>query len=138
MQISFQTAETGGRTLLLVTSPVDAADQETAAQRLLSLRELSAGAVAFLLPPTQDAAVRVEQVGGEVGAEALLCAAMWFAVRRGLRKERRFLIETPQGVRTVHANPLTGVVSAQVSERKTAYSTVRQTVALGPAYDLSF
>ena len=83
-------------------------------------------------------AVRVEQVGGEVGAEALLCAAMWFAVRRGLRKERRFLIETPQGVRTVHANPLTGVVSAQVSERKTAYSTVRQTVALGPAYDLSF
>ena len=136
MQISFQTAETGGRTLLLVTSPVPAADRETAAQRLLSLRELSAGAVAFLLPPAQDAAVRVEQV--EVGAEALLCAAMWFAVRRGLRKERRFLIETPQGVRTVHANPLTGAVSAQIGERRTAHSTVRQTVALGPAYDLSF
>lgn len=138
MQISFQTAQTGGRTLLLVTSPVPASDRAAAAQRLLSLRELAAGAVAFLLPPTQDAAVRVEQVEGEVGAETLLCTAMWFAVRRRLRKERRFPIETPQGVRTVHANPLTGVVSAQVSERRTAFSTVRQTVSLGPAYDLSF
>lgn len=138
MQISFQTAETGGTTLLLVTSPVPTVDQEPIVQRLLSLRELSAGAVAFLLPSTQGAAVRVEQVGTEVGAEALLCAAMWFAVRRGLRKERRFLIETPQGIRTVHANPLTGVVSAQVTERRTAHSIVRQTVSLGPAYDLSF
>lgn len=107
--VTFQLVDPAGETILLVSSPVPAQEQTEITQRLLSLPELQAKAVAFLAPPTGQGVLRLETAEGQFNGNALMQAAMAFAVSRGIRREKKFSLEVPgqQTPLTVHANPLT-------------------------------
>lgn len=116
MTLSFQLVDPAGETILLVSSPVPAQKQTEITQRLLSLPELQAKAVAFLTPPTGQGVLRLETAEGQFNGNALMQAAMAFAVSRGIRREKKFSLEVPgqQTPLTVHANPLTGQATAEL------------------------
>ena len=72
MKLSFQTAGLPTWPVLLVKTPVDAADRPAIAGKLRAIRELGAKDVFFLTPPQGKGVVRVETVTGAVSGTALL------------------------------------------------------------------
>ena len=74
MDLSFQAADPAGNITLLVTTPVPPQDYPAVAARLLSIRELDAEQVGFLVPPQGEGALRLEMMGGEFCVNALRCA----------------------------------------------------------------
>ena len=72
MKLSFQTAGLPTWPVLLVKTPVDAADRPAIAGKLKAIRELEAKDVFFLTPPQGKGVVRVETVTGAVSGTALL------------------------------------------------------------------
>lgn len=115
MKLSFQLADPQGETTLLVSTPVPSEKQAEVARRLLSIGELAAKSVVFLLPPAGKGVLRLEMAGGELNGTALGQAAMAFAVGRGIRREKKFSLEVAgcDTLLPVHPNPLTGQVTAE-------------------------
>lgn len=116
MKLSFQIAEPAGEAALLVQTTVVPEERAQVARQLLSLRELNAKSVVFLTPPAGRGVLRLETAGGEFSGNGLLQAAMAFAVSRGIRREKKFSLEIAgyDEPLTVHANPLTGQVTAEL------------------------
>lgn len=116
MDLSFQTADPAGNITLLVTTPVPPGDYQTVAARLLSLRELDAEQVGFLVPPQGQGVVRLEMMGGEFCGNALRCAGLYYALQTGRRREGRFPVEISgcKEALPVQVNPLTSQVSVQM------------------------
>ena len=116
MKLSVQTADPAGNVTLLVSSPVPREDYRTVAARLLSIPELKAEQVGFLVPPREGGAVRLEMMGGEFCGNALRCTGLYAAVHQGARRERKIPVEISgyPGTLLVKANPLTGQVEAEM------------------------
>ena len=116
MDLSFQAADPAGNITLLVTTPVPPQDYPAVAARLLSIRELDAEQVGFLVPPQGEGALRLEMMGGEFCGNALRCAGFYYALQTGRRREGRFPIEISGCAEalSVQVNPLTSQVSVQM------------------------
>ena len=110
MKLSFQTAGLPTWPVLLVKTPVDAADRPAIAGKLRAIRELGAKDVFFLTPPQGKGVVRVETVTGAVSGTALLLGGLSFAVGRGIRREKKLPVEIggSDAPCTVQINPLAG------------------------------
>ena len=93
MKLSFQTAGLPTWPVLLVKTPVDAADRPAIAGKLKAIRELGAKDVFFLTPPQGKGVVRVETVTGAVSGTALLLGGLSFAVGRGIRRDKKLPVE---------------------------------------------
>ena len=65
MELSFQLADPAGNITLLVTTPVPREDHPTLAAGLLSIPELHAEQVGFLVPPQGAGVIRLAMMGGE-------------------------------------------------------------------------
>ena len=96
--------------MLLVKTPVDAADRPAIAGKLRAIRELGAKDVFFLTPPQGKGVVRVETVTGAVSGTALLLGGLSFAVGRGIRRDKKLPVEIggSDAPCTVQINPLAG------------------------------
>lgn len=116
MELSFQLADPAGNVTLLVTTPVPAQEYPTLAARLLSIPELHAEQVGFLVPPQAGGVIRLEMMGGEFCGNALRCTGLYYAVQRGRRREGRFPVEISGYDRplSVQVNPLASQVSAEM------------------------
>ena len=116
MKLSFQLADPAGNLTLLVTTPVPKEERRAVATRLLALKELKAEQVGFLVPPEGEGLVRLEMMGGEFCGNALRSVGLYFAVDRGLRREKKIPVEISGCDRplTVQVNPLTGQVTAEM------------------------
>lgn len=110
MKLSFQTAGLSTWPVLLVKTPVDAADRPAIAGKLKAIRELGAKDVFFLTPPQGKGVVRVETVTGAVSGTALLLGGLSFAVGRGIRRDKKLPVEIGGSAApcTVQINPLAG------------------------------
>ena len=93
MELSFQLADPAGNITLLVTTPVPREDHPTLAAGLLSIPELHAEQVGFLVPPQGAGVIRLEMMGGEFCGNALRCAGLYYAVQQGRRRAGRFPVE---------------------------------------------
>lgn len=116
MKLTVQLADPAGNITLLVKTPVPREDYPALAHKLLSISELKAQQVGFLVPPTGEGVVRLEMMGGEFCGNALRCAGLAFAAQRGIRRERKLPVEISgcQEALMVHPNPLAGQVTAQM------------------------
>lgn len=110
VKLSFQTAGLPTWPVLLVKTPVDAADRPAIAGKLKAIRELGAKDVFFLTPPQGKGVVRVETVTGAVSGTALLLGGLSFAVGRGIRRDKKLPVEIggSNAPCTVQINPLAG------------------------------
>ena len=116
MKLTFQRLDPAGNITLLVMTPVPREDYQTIAAKLLSIRELDAEQVGFLVPPQSGGVTRLEMMGGEFCGNALRCAGLHYAASQGFRRSRTFPVEisgcdTPL---SVQVNPLTGQVAAEM------------------------
>ncbi|MBR5534576.1 MAG: hypothetical protein IKU62_06990 [Ruminiclostridium sp.] len=116
MKLTFQRLDPAGNITLLVMTPVPREDYQTIAARLLSLPELDAEQVGFLVPPQQGGVVRLEMMGGEFCGNALRSTALHYATSQGFRRSRSFPVEISgyDAPLPVQVNPLTGQVTAEM------------------------
>ena len=116
MKLTFQHLDPAGNITLLVMTPVPREDYQTVAARLLSIPELDAEQVGFLVPPRQGGAVRLDMMGGEFCGNALRCAGLYYAASQGFRRSRTFPVEISgyDVPLPVQVNPLTGQVTAEM------------------------
>ena len=116
MKLTFQRLDPAGNITLLVMTPVPKEDYQTIAAKLLSIRELDAEQVGFLVPPQLGGVVRLEMMGGEFCGNALRCAGLYYAVSQGFRRSRTFPVEISgyDAPLSVQVNPLTGQVMAEM------------------------
>ena len=116
MKLAFQTAGPADDLMLVVTTPIPPDAHAALAQRLLSVRELQASRVCFLLPPEGKGVVRLAFPDGVLSGNALALGALTFAAARGIRREKKLPVELP-GVTapcTVHINPLAGQATVEL------------------------
>lgn len=116
MKLTFQRLDPAGNITLLVMTPVPKEDYQTIAAKLLSIRELDAEQVGFLVPPQQEGVVRLEMMGGEFCGNALRSAGLYYAASQGFRRSRTFPVEISgyDQALPVQVNPLTGQVTAEM------------------------
>ena len=116
MELSFQLADPAGNITLLVTTPVPREDHPALAAGLLSIPELHAEQVGFLVPPQGEGVIRLEMMGGEFCGNALRCAGLYYAVQQGRRRAGRFPVEVSgyDKALSVQVNPLANQVSAEM------------------------
>ncbi len=116
MELSFQLADPAGNITLLVTTPVPREDHPALAAGLLSIPELHAEQVGFLVPPQGAGVIRLEMMGGEFCGNALRCAGLYYAVQQGRRRAGRFPVEVSgyDKALSVQVNPLANQVSAEM------------------------
>lgn len=83
MELRLRAADPAGNVTLLVETPVSPGAYRAAAERLLAFSSLGGEQVGYLVPPRRGGDVRLEMMGGEFCGNALRCAALWAAERRG-------------------------------------------------------